>query len=317
MKQTTVHAVLGMMLLACGACSAADGGPSATDESLSGRNLEALSTADIVGRAREWVNVAMPYCGGPNGGADVLCGGTCVRTGAAKNPAWDAYRSDCSGLVSYAWGLPAPGRITSTLPEVATPIAGTDLAPGDILNNSYHVVLFVEWVNKAAGTAKVIHEPDCGRVASEVQVVLTVNSSSSVSLWSDGYTALRSNNAQASPAPGGGGNACGDLTYQGKCDGNALSWCENGGVRSYDCAAAGKECVWESDSVGYNCVVPAVPPPPDVPVNNCGGLDYLGKCDGNTLVWCQEGQLKSFDCSGSAQTCAWQSDTEGFNCLSL
>lgn len=313
MKQSLVI----LFAFSLSACLAAEPGtPAEGDDSPSKRNLEALSTQDIVGRAREWVNVAMPYCGGPNGGTDVLCGGTCVRTGAAKNPAWDAYRSDCSGLVSYAWGLPAPGRVTSTLPGVSSEISGADLSAGDILNNSYHVVLFVEWVNKAAGTAKVIHEPDCGRVASEVQVVLGLGSGSNVTLWGDGYTALRYANAT-----GGGtsptGNACGDLSYQGKCDGSLLSWCENGAVKSYDCAAAGKECVWENDSVGNNCVVPAVPPPPDVPVNNCGGVDYLGKCDGNTLVWCQEGQLKTFDCGSTSQTCTWQSNTEGFNCLSL
>src|SRR4051794_21601070 len=51
-------------------------------------------------RARTWIDVGMPYCGGPNGGKDVICGGTCTRSGSAKSAEWDKYRSDCSGFVS-------------------------------------------------------------------------------------------------------------------------------------------------------------------------------------------------------------------------
>src|SRR6185503_4418475 len=171
-------------------CLAENSDPGAAEGISSGR-VQALSADEAVARAREWVNVGMPYCGGPNGGADVLCGGTCKRGGDAANPAWDAYRSDCSGLVSYAWGLPAPGEVTGTLPGVSTEISGWDLAPGDILNNSHHVVLFSGWLDQNAGKAQVIHEPDCGRVASEVTVWLGLSGGSAVSLWGEGYTALR------------------------------------------------------------------------------------------------------------------------------
>src|SRR5262245_44560606 len=30
-------------------------------------------------RARQWIDVKMPYSGGPNGGKDLICGGTCER----------------------------------------------------------------------------------------------------------------------------------------------------------------------------------------------------------------------------------------------
>src|SRR4051794_12183704 len=39
--------------------------------------------ATTIARGRQWVDVGMPYCGGPNHGGDVLCGGTCVRSGAS------------------------------------------------------------------------------------------------------------------------------------------------------------------------------------------------------------------------------------------
>ena len=132
---------------------------------------------EAVRRARSWVEVAMPYCGGPNGGKDVLCGGTCSRTGAAAKPEWDAYRSDCSGFVSYAWGMKAPGRTTRTLAPhddaESSVITVDELAPGDALNNDSHVMLFGGWADKAAGTAILLQAHRCGKVASEKTIKLT------------------------------------------------------------------------------------------------------------------------------------------------
>lgn len=122
-------------------------------------------------RARLWIAAEMPYCGGPNGGKDVICGGTCVRSGESKKPEWDKYRSDCSGFVSWSWELPAPGRTTRTLApydnEVSAVIEVKDLKPGDALNGSSHVMLFGGWVDEAAGKATILQESRCGTFAQE------------------------------------------------------------------------------------------------------------------------------------------------------
>ena len=82
------------------------------------------------------------------------------------------------------------------------------------------------------------------------------------------------------------------------------------------CSVNGKACGWEGDAVGNNCVESSAPAPaPSVPENSCGGVDYHGYCDGNTLVWCQEGQLRTYDCGSDSLSCSWQSDAEGNNCL--
>lgn len=139
------------------------------------RDAAAATTA--LERARLWIDVAMPYCGGPNGGADVICGGTCVRTGRSKAPAWDAYRSDCSGFVSWSWGLAAPGASTASLApfdtRVSEVITVDDLAPGDALNTSGHVMLFGGWVDRAANQATILQESRCGQVAEEKVITLT------------------------------------------------------------------------------------------------------------------------------------------------
>ncbi len=122
-------------------------------------------------RARLWIDAKMPYCGGPNGGHDLICGGTCERDGTAEKAEWDKYRSDCSGFVSWAWGLKAPGRTTSTLApydtEESTLVKVDDLAPGDALNSGHHVMLFGGWTDKDAGKATILQESKCGTFASE------------------------------------------------------------------------------------------------------------------------------------------------------
>lgn len=68
-----------------------------------------------------------------------------------------------SGLVSYAWGLKAPGVTTKGfLPGAAKYIPMQDLQPGDaLIRPGSHVVLFRKWTNKDKGTAIVIAEPGC------------------------------------------------------------------------------------------------------------------------------------------------------------
>ncbi|MEW5851521.1 MAG: N-acetylmuramoyl-L-alanine amidase [Myxococcota bacterium] len=112
-------------------------------------------------------------------------------------------------------------------------------------------------------------------------------------------------------------NACGDVTYAGYCDGATLVWCENGALKSVNCAERGKACGWESDAVGHNCVVPAEEPPPaqEPPAEDpCGGLTYQGTCSGGVLSWCENGAVKVHDCAAGGQGCGWESDAVGYNC---
>ncbi len=55
-------------------------------------------------------------------------------------------------------------------------------------------------------------------------------------------------------------------------------------------------------------------PEPDAPAG-CGEVDYAGRCDGATLVWCEDAVLRSFDCGAVGMSCGWQDDVVGNNCL--
>ncbi len=136
-------------------------------------------------RASTWVAADMPYCGGVNFGADEICGGTCRRYGAADTSAWNSYRSDCSGLVSYSWGLAAPGLTTAGFAPFDTSasyeIDGSQLQPGDALNSvpEQHIILFAGWANQSAGQANIIEEYDCGHDATAHVLTLDLSSGSS------------------------------------------------------------------------------------------------------------------------------------------
>ncbi len=127
-----------------------------------GTSAAALTGADAISRAEQWVAAQLLYCQSPNHASDTIdpaCPAVCNRT---DNPAWDPYRSDCSGLVSWSWGLPPPGRTTYGFApfatDITTAIAASSLAPGDAVNNSDHVMLFKAW---AGAQATFIEEPGC------------------------------------------------------------------------------------------------------------------------------------------------------------
>ncbi len=106
-------------------------------------------TSDAVKRAKVWVDKRIPY----NQGVAANANGD--RTNNSSG-----YRTDCSGLVSMAWGLKASGLSvpnTVYLTNYARTLGSKDdLLPGDAINNRQwgnngHVVLFVRWIDKNQG----------------------------------------------------------------------------------------------------------------------------------------------------------------------
>ncbi|MGM1057881.1 hypothetical protein [Saccharothrix sp. Mg75] len=99
--------------------------------------LRPISRSEALGRAASWREV--PYS----------------QTAFHTNR-YGTYRTDCSGFVSMAFGLPdAPhgGLNTVDLIAVSTRIAKDELLPADVLidpngdRTSRHVVLFEAWVD--------------------------------------------------------------------------------------------------------------------------------------------------------------------------
>lgn len=54
-------------------------------------------------------------------------------------------------------------------------------------------------------------------------------------------------------------------------------------------------------------------PEPD-PNDACGGLDYLGRCDGDVAEWCGDGEIQRRDCARRGLVCAYVDDEIGYFC---
>ncbi len=166
----TLFALSGVVLttLVVAACGNA---PSSEDTTGTRENTGAVASeltmiarSTAVARGQEWVAAKVPYCQAPNHqhDDDKACNSTCIRP---DNVLWDPYRSDCSGFVSWSWGLPAPGRTTAELAPAVVDITHTidplTLMPGDAVNKpSDHTMLFVEWLTPGK-RARFIEEPGC------------------------------------------------------------------------------------------------------------------------------------------------------------
>lgn len=158
--------------------------------------VEGPGDHEAVARAQEWVDAKVPYCQAPNHQRDydTACAMTCERP---DNPAWDPYRSDCSGLVSWAWGLPPPGRTTATLAPYDTGVShvidAIDLLPGDAINNDHHTMVFAEWLEPGV-KARFLEETGCSSsepYAREYTATVMTMGHTIVLTYRGTYTAIR------------------------------------------------------------------------------------------------------------------------------
>ena len=157
---------------------------------------------------------------------------------------------------------------------------------------------------------------------------------------------------EAPPARGPDADGgCGDIDFLGICEGELAIWCEADTLRRVDCRRTfDLGCGWVDDTTGHYCggdgerpehgapPPPApepgdAPDPPDPPLaapppepqdpppapapapeGDCGAVDYLGACEGDVAIWCDEGRLERADCIGWNMVCGWVDDTTGYFC---
>ena len=97
---------------------------------------------------------------------------------------------------------------------------------------------------------------------------------------------------------------CNGETFVGRCDDGSVIWCENQQVKTSDCDSQGKVCGFSAGNDYYACITPAQQDP-------CNGETYEGRCDGNELIWCENQQVKTANCSGS---CGFDTQQGYYNC---
>lgn len=186
-----------VLVLAAGCTGSVDGTAGGGGMGTDTTGPDAGPTAiESIARAQLWVDAQVPYCQAANHQPDndSACASTCTRPDV---PDWDPYRSDCSGFVSWAWNLPAPGRVTSTFApfkmDITSVISASDLAAGDAVNNSEHIMLFKAWVTPGM-TATFMEEPGCSSTepyAREFTADVTIDTTSITVLHHGTFTAIR------------------------------------------------------------------------------------------------------------------------------
>ncbi|MBK7862546.1 MAG: hypothetical protein IPJ65_28850 [Archangiaceae bacterium] len=141
-------------------------GPALEDEPEDLESQEAaISANEVMSRANDYMTHDIMYCGGPAGGADLMCG-----NGICHPPAgpWSSHRSDCSGFVSYCWQISSDPDTRTFVNDRAgsqgwTTIGVDQLRPGDALVTVGHIKLFGGFLG---GNSALIYEQyDCGRTA--------------------------------------------------------------------------------------------------------------------------------------------------------
>lgn len=119
--------------------------------------------------------------------------------------------------------------------------------------------------------------------------------------------------APAPPAPAPKPqDPCKGETFEGRCDGNTVVWCENQRVNRQDCSASNRSCTFDS-GYGYYLCGQAAPPP--APVDPCKGETFEGRCDGNTVIWCEDEQIKSLSCASYGRQCGYKASKSYYGCL--
>ena len=106
---------------------------------------------------------------------------------------------------------------------------------------------------------------------------------------------------------------CNGYTFTGVCEGNVAKWCDNGAVYERDCALEGKVCGFSESTNGNYCLAKEEPVIDDD--DPCGGITYLGVCEGSIAKWCDNGEIKQRDCSFFNQICDYVDAEYGYYCL--
>lgn len=115
--------------------------------------------------------------------------------------------------------------------------------------------------------------------------------------------------------------SCNGETFVGRCSAEAVVkgsaaqnfvvWCENGRIYNMDCAEKGQTCLYDEVNQYYGCG-DASKTTSDA--KSCKGESFVGRCDGNNLVWCENGEVFSVSCADSGASCHWDGANGYHNC---
>jgi hypothetical protein len=117
------------------------------------------------------------------------------------------------------------------------------------------------------------------------------------------------------------GKKCGSIPVEGCCDGETLYFCEGGELCELSCGVM-PHCGWSDDRLLYECETAGMADPAgkygkECSLGGCPGVDYVGCCSGETVVWCDGTSVQSLDCSGNPEKnrCGWDAGKGVADCV--
>ncbi|MBW1807735.1 MAG: trypsin-like serine protease [Deltaproteobacteria bacterium] len=101
---------------------------------------------------------------------------------------------------------------------------------------------------------------------------------------------------------------CKGETWMGRCENDQVIWCENEQVLTQDCAEQGKLCQFDDDKNYFGCIEPTE-------VDPCNGETFEGRCDADTVIYCENEQVNSINCAANGASCSWSSSKGYYDCI--
>ena len=112
----------------------------------------------------------------------------------------------------------------------------------------------------------------------------------------------------------GGSGVCSAAAEIGSCNGDQLSYCEGGQNYVDDCGAAGNTCGYSASKGWYECQYPVSNAPAPVD-SGCGAVTNTGTCDGQDLLYCEDGELKGAHCGEKGTVCGFDQKLGWYDCM--
>lgn len=133
------------------------------------------------------------------------------------------------------------------------------------------------------------------------------------------------------------GPTCAQIGTIGCCDGDALLYCDGGQMKKASCDSCGWSASGNNGNGWYDCggiaadpsgsyplscgasssvATPIAEPEPSTPTSGCGSETWAGRCNGDTLIWCEDSQVKTYECAQlGAFKCGADAADGGFDCV--
>ncbi len=99
---------------------------------------------------------------------------------------------------------------------------------------------------------------------------------------------------------GGGGGACGNVTYEGCCEGELLKYCEGGQLKTIDCNQ-NPSCGWQAEGNFYDCATSGGQDPSGASPKSCGGGGTTPICGNGACEAGENANTCPADCGGGTK----------------